>query len=545
MTEPHISEKRRFSAIWIIPIIAAILGVWMVVHTQMTKGPLVSITFSTAEGIEVGKTKIKLRAVELGLVEGIELTGSMDGVTVQARLDQEAQHLLRTDTQFWVVRPQLGPAGISGLGTLLSGAYIEVSPGVGELGARVYRGLDNIPVTPASAEGLHVVLEGESPSTLRVGNPVLYRGYTVGRIESAELNTESGGGRFGVFVEAPYHGLVNVNTRFWDASGISMQMSADGLSVTTQSMEALLLGGVSFDLPKDASAGDPVEPYSRFDLFPNRSSIDTHPFTTHKDYILLLDTSVRGLVVGAPVHYRGIQVGTVQGISFDYVPDQVAFGADGHIRVPVLIRLDPARVNLPDSEEGVAEFARVLEAGVKSGLRASLKNGNLVTGRLFVALDFYDDPAPASIETAGTYEVFPSISSGLEQIEHQISAVLEKLQGLPLENTLASAKGALDEISRTAEAGTAALDELDGILAHESTQTLPADLRRSLSEFENLLGGYGPGSIMYDDLQRMLEELSTSLTAVEQLMQTLNAKPSALLMSSARKFDPVPGAKQP
>ncbi|MGI9304171.1 MAG: intermembrane transport protein PqiB, partial [Gammaproteobacteria bacterium] len=465
MTEATVVDKgKKISPIWVVPIVAAILGIWVVAHAYSTRGPLVAITFDTADGIEVGKTKIKLRAVELGLVEGIELTEGMNGVTVHARLDREARDLLREDTQFWVVRPRLGPAGISGMGTLLSGAYIEISPGIGESGMREYRGQDDIPVTPPTTPGLHVVLTAPNAATLRPGNPVMYRGYTVGRVESAELDTETGHGRYGVFVKAPYHGLVTSNTRFWNSSGISMDMHAGGLSVKTESIEAMLVGGVSFDLPEDAEPGIAVDKYAEFELFPDHKSINTHPFVHHKDYVLLFDTSVRGLVKGAPVQYRGIQVGTVRSVSFDHVSDDTTLGPDGHIRIPVLIRLDPARINLPDTTEGASEFAHIMETSVASGLRASLKSGSLVTGRLFVALDFFDDVEPATIDVGDGYHIFPTESSGLEQIEHKISSLLDKLQQLPLDSTLASTKGALDEIAKAAAAGNSTLEDLDTIL---------------------------------------------------------------------------------
>ncbi len=545
MNEATVKEGTKLSPIWIIPVVAALLGVWMVVHAQVTRGPLVAITFATAEGLEAGKTKVKLRAVELGLVEAIDLNARRDGVTVHARIDPESADLLHEDTQFWVVRPRLGPSGISGLGTILSGAFIELSPGVGAPGAREFRGLDDVPVTPATAPGLHLTLVGPEPATLHAGNPVLYRGYTVGRVESAELDTITGEGRYGIFVRAPYHDLVTTNSRFWNASGVSLEMSADGFAMNTHSMEAMLVGGVSFDLPEDSQPGGVVAPNTEFTLFSTQKSINVHPFTSHQDYVLLFDTSVRGLVQGAPVQYRGIQVGTVRGISFDYVSDATALGANGHIRVPVLIRLDPARVNLPDDDRGREEFARIMETGVKSGLRATLKSGNLLTGRLFVGLDFYDKPEPATIEFRDGHMVFPTVSSGLEQFEQKLTALLDKLQQLPIAPTLESARGALDEISRTAEAGGHALNDLDAILSNTTTRELPTDLSQTLIALEHTLQGYSPGSTLYDDLHRVLTDLGASLAAMERLTNTLNAKPNALIMSSPRRPDPQPGATLP
>ena len=540
MTEAVVKERKKISAIWVVPIVAVFLGAWMVVHTYLMRGPEVSIAFSTAEGIEVGKTKVRLRSVELGIVESIELNEAFDGVTVRAQLDREAAPLLREDTLFWVVRPRFGPSGVSGLGTLLSGAYIELSAGTGKKGKKSFRGLDDVPVTPPTAPGLHVTLTGEKASSLHPGNPVLYRGYTVGRVESATLDPETGHGRYGLFIEAPYDSLVSSSTRFWNSSGVSVDMSASGFSVKTESLEALIAGGVAFDVPADAKPGLPVEPFAEFTLHPDYKSINVHPFEHHQDYVLLFDTSVRGLLPGAPVEYRGMTVGSVVGVSFDYVADDTQLGPDGHILVPVLIRLDPARVNIPDTPAGREEFAAIIDESVRAGLRATLKSGNLLTGRLYVNLDFFDNVEVATVHQRDGYNVLPTESSGLEQIEHKISALLDKLQALPLDATLDSTKHALDGVAKTVATADKALQSLDAVLDQDATKALPASLNETLAEVNQTLSGLAPGSMLYEDLDRALNDLGASLSGIEQLTRTLNNQPSALLFSSSKEPDPEP-----
>ncbi len=534
MSKPNIKARKAISPIWIVPIAAFLIGAWMVVHSYQTRGPEVAITFSTAEGIEVGKTKVRLRAVDLGTVESVELDDGLDGVTVRARLERFASDYLREDTQFWVVKPKLGPSGVSGLSTLLSGPYIEMSPGRLGDSRHEFRGLDDIPVTPPTAPGLHLTLVSPKAATLSAGKPILYRGYTVGRVETATLDTETGGGRYGIFINAPYDSLITTSTRFWNASGISLDLNADGLSVKTESLEALIAGGAAFDLPTDSRPGTAVEPNFEFELFPDYNSINRHPFNFHQDYVLLFDTSVRGLNPGAPVQYRGVRVGSVIGVSFDYVGDDTVFGPDGHIRVPVLIRLDPGRISKSDTEAGREQFAQIIAEGVKSGLRATLKSGNLVTGKLYVALDFYEDAQLASIEERDGYLVLPTQSSGLEQIEHKVSALLDKLQALPLDSTM-------DRISETVKTAGAALHSVDSVLKQSDTTELPGTINTTLTELKHTLEGFAPGSPVYDDLQRTLENLNSSLAGLDELTRTLNAQPSALVFSSPRESDPEPG----
>ncbi len=536
MEHPDISKKRSLSPIWSIPIVALLIGIWMVAHTYMTRGPEIEIQFATAEGIEVGKTKIRLRAVTLGTVESIELADDLAAVTVRARLQRFAKDLLREDTQFWVVKPKLGPSGVSGLSTLLSGPYIEMAPGASATLRQQFRGLDDIPVTPPSTPGIHLELFSPNAAALGVGKPILYRGYTVGRIETATLDPATGGGRYGIFINAPYNDLVTSSTRFWNASGLSLGLSADGVSVKTESLEALISGGVAFDVPTDAPPGMPVASNTQFELFPDYESINEHAFRFHKDYLLMFDTSVRGLRPGAPVEYRGIRIGTVIGASFDYADDEAVFAADGHIRVPVLVRLDPGRINIADSEDGRAEFAAIIEEGVTQGLRATLRHGSLVTGQLFVALDFFDDVAPAEIETHGAYAMLPTESTGLEQIENKVAAVLDQILELPLDNAIAN-------LADAARSASDALNSIDQIMQQPEMAALPDTVAATLVELRQTLDGFSPGSPVHTELEQVLTDLSGTLAGLDDLSQTLSAKPSALVFSRPRGPDPEPGSQ--
>ena len=348
-----------------------------------------------------------------------------------------------------------------------------------------------------------------------------------------------------MFIEAPYDALVTTGTRFWNASGISVDLSADGLSVSTGSMEALIAGGVTFSVPDTVGRGEPVADHTQFTLYPDEKSAHTHPFAEHQEYVLLFDTSVRGLSAGAPVQYRGMRIGTVEGVSFDYVEDEAMFGPDGHIRIPVLVRLDPARIGLEDTTAGRDELNELIAHSVDGGLRATLMSGNLITGRLFVALDFFDDVGPASVEQRNGRLLLPTESTGLEQIEHKVSAMLDKLQALQIEPALASATQTLDRIGATAASAHDMLESLDAILDQDEARALPVSLDRSLNEITQALDGLAPGSPLYHDLSRMLSELRVSLTGIDELTRTLAAQPNALVFARPKGPDPEPrGAGQ-
>ena len=387
-SEAIVTGRRKLPAIWIVPIIALLLGVWMVLNHYLTRGPEISITFSTAEGIEAEKTKIKALNVDVGLVESVQLNSDLESVTVIARIEREAASLLRDDSGFWVVRPRIGAKGVTGLSTLLSGAYIELSPGKGKEGKREFLGLEEAPVTPMSAPGLHINLLSDEAGSVSAGDPVLYRGYRVGRIESAKFNTETQKLHAGVFIEAPYEDLVTSNTRFWNSSGISFQATASGISLQTGSLETLLIGGVAFDLPEGANQGTVVENHAQFRLYPDVASINEHPFQHYEEYLLLFDTSVRGLVAGAPVLYRGLRIGTVIDVSFNYLHIDMARTKGRAVGIPVLIRIEPGRWLGEDTAEAKAKALADVAKSVESGMRATLKIGNLITGALLVSFDF-------------------------------------------------------------------------------------------------------------------------------------------------------------
>jgi len=256
--QPEIRKGRSFNPIWVIPILALVLGVWMVVHTYMTEGPEISVAFETAEGLVAGKTKVKYRNVEMGVVQEVILSDDFKGVVAKIKMERQALALLRDDTRFWVVTAKIGVGNISGLDTLLSGAYIQLAPGEGKIGTRSYVALEAAPQTPSGAPGLRLKLEGDRAGSVSTGDSVVYRGYKVGRVESMEFDADRRRAMYTIFIDAPYHELIDSSVRFYNVSGVQLKASASGLEVVTGSMDTVLLGGVTFGTPEGMPAGEPV-----------------------------------------------------------------------------------------------------------------------------------------------------------------------------------------------------------------------------------------------------------------------------------------------
>jgi paraquat-inducible protein B len=514
------------------------MGTYVILQAWWTRGPEVEIEFKTASGLEQGKTRVKYRNVDMGVVAEVRLNDSFDGVIARVKLNRQAYPLLRDDTRFWVVTARVGLDSISGLDTLLSGAYIQLSPGTGVEGQRRYVALENPPQTPAGAPGLRLELVGEQASSISTGDTVLYKGFKVGRVESTELDLSDRQVRYIVFIDAPYHELVNRSVRFWDVSGITLTAGADGFKIDTGSADTLLLGGVAFGLPEGVGEGDPVENNTTFKLYEDYDDILENPYRRGAHYIVSFNHSIKGLLPGAPVEYRGIELGRVERIM---VRDSIERAAgeeagDTATPIPVLIYLEPARLQLPDRKDSLEQLHQILTAGIGKGLRASLETGSLLTGAKYVSIDYFENVQPQEMDTLLCYPLLPSIDTGLGQLQHRATALLEMLIELPLDETFANANRALDSLN-------SALEGVDGMLDNQSTQGLPKQIEATLADLRKAVAGLAPESEAYQSLNTSLARLNRALANFETLSQTLVEQPNALILPTNPTPDPQPEAQ--
>ncbi|MEQ8861437.1 MAG: intermembrane transport protein PqiB [Pseudomonadales bacterium] len=539
MTEPQATVvRRRVSAVWIVPVVAMLLGLWLVIDAYRRQGPEVRITFSTAEGIDEDATPVKVRNVEVGVVSKVALSDDLSAVVVTADLTADARGLLREDTRFWVVRPRVSRTGISGLGTIVSGAYIEIAPGIGDAADDYdFEGLDHEPPTPAGTPGLRVVLVSDSSGSLGVGDPVIYRGYSVGRVESSDLDVDSREVRYSVFIDSPYDRLVTSSTRFWNASGISAALSAEGATLSLASIDTLIAGGVAFDLPLSAVPGNPVGANEEFQLYADEASIDANPYRYGQQYVVSFYESVRGLNPGAPVTFRGIRIGSVERIMVrEGTAEALDDGSDRPI--PVLIRIEPGRFEMEDSRAGVQRLREALARAAQNGLRGVLESGNLLTGSLYVNFDFVDGVEPASVADFNGKPTLPTISGVFARLQQQVGQLLAKLNGLPLDQSVASANASIEALGTAAEA-------LRDLLASDSVRELPEKLDDSLRRFDRTLAAYADDGGLPAQLTRTLEELDDTLQSVRAVAETLERDPNAVIFPTRPHPDPAPRAGRP
>ncbi|MEN8174829.1 MAG: MlaD family protein, partial [Pseudomonadota bacterium] len=468
------------------------------------------------------------------------------------------------NARFWVVRPRVGLSGISGLSTLLSGSYIEVSGlAGGGVPRRHFTGLENPPLTPEGAPGMRLRLSAQEAGSMTAGSPVFYRRVVVGRVESRWLSNDGDQVELDIFIDAPYHVLVNSNTRFWDASGFDITLDTEGVTLRSETMEAVITGGVAFSNPPRLQAGSPVSADVVFTLHESREEAARAPaggLANRLGLVLYFDESLHGLKVGAPVEFRGVEIGYVADISIEYSGDT------REVKVPVLIFIEPHRIR---GLSGAENAETALPTAVEHGLRARLQTGSLITGQLFVELVNLDDAEPASLEQSGQYAIFPTVPSPFAEISGSASVILTKLRDLPVDELVATAIRVLDNMDAligtrpTAVAGPASdppvdqagdqelddtslrrmvaqihatLEKLNTILSSPGVTELPQELGRGLRELNeiltstsNLLEGDAGSSRLYYDISSTLHELTRAAQAVRILTETLEDKPNAVI----------------
>lgn len=537
LTEAKINKLKSWSPVWIIPLVTLLIGAWILYYHFSHQGPEVTLITYNAEGIEAGKTKIKSRSVDIGLVESVTLDSNFSRVIINARLDTGMNELLRSDTAFWVVRPQIGKEGVTGLGTLLSGAYIELQPGLTGKEKEEFDLLDAPPLASPDAKGIRINLVSERAGQLNAGDPVLFRGYQVGSVETSEFNIDSRDMHYQLFIKAPYDKMVTSNVRFWKDSGIAFDMSSSGVRVEMASLSTLFSGGVSFDVPAGWLPGEQIAPKTEFKLYDNEKSIQNSLYTDYRSYIMFFSDSVRGLQAGAPVEFRGIRMGTV--VQVPYYTKGMQQSLDKDFRIPVLIHVEPERFANDVGES--FDFVKELSTASNNGLRASLKSGNLLTGALYIDLDFYPDEKKweGPREVAG-FQQIPTVGSGLAQIQQKVMTSLDKINNLPVEPMLKEMTATLSESQKAVMEAKETLKALNAMIGSDEFRNLPNDIQQSLKEINRSMQGFQPGSPAYGKMIDNMQQLDQVLREMQPLLKTLNNKSNALIFEAKEGKDPEP-----
>jgi paraquat-inducible protein B len=527
----------NFSKVWLVPIVALVIGLWMTYSHYAGQGPIIELTFQSGEGIQAGTTKVRRKNVEIGEVLDLRLSEDADEVVLSVRIYDHARQLLREDSQFWVVRPRIGVGGISGLSTLLSGAYIEMSPGSEDVLADEFAGLETPPVTPLGTPGLHVTLDSAGAQALQEGDPILFQGIEVGRIESAEFDNQKRRSYYNAFIAAPYDEMVTENTRFWFNSGLSVELSADGIRFDIASPSTVLAGGVAFDVPEGLPLGERITERAYFTLYPNESASREFYYDNALSFVILFEDSIRGLRPGAPVEYRGVKVGEVVRTDIDYHDIDNLLEPDS--RIPVLIDIVPARLGYEDDYAVLDDVDERVNELIDDGLTAGLAMGNLLTGQKYIELQYYGDGFGKS-ETFAGYTVIPSIDGQLDQLMTNASNAMQTINQLPLAELVDSAEIAMDEIAATLAEFRKSASDLDEILSDPAAHEMMGTLNAALTSFQQLASDFSEGSATNVELQKSLQSLARALNELEPVLRNIRRNPNSLIFGVSEEPDLEP-----
>lgn len=506
------------SIVWLIPAVAAIVGLYLAYWAWSEQGPSITIVFESAEGLTAGQTRIKYKEVNVGVVESVELVEDLSQVRVTASVVNELARYLTDETSFWVVKAEVSAAEITAVDTLLSGAYIAVDPSAEGKRTRFFTGLEKAPVVRSDKPGTLFQLSARELGSIDVGSPVYYRWIRVGQIAGYQLEREGEAVRVQIYIEAPHDERVRSTTRFWNASGLDAVVTAEGLQIDTPSLMSMLVGGIAFETPPTVTVAQDVPENMVFELYPNKQATRRPRYSLKTRFLLYFENSVAGLVPGSPVEFRGIKLGEV--LDVDVELDR----RTNEMRIPVVIEIEPERLGLTPEELSDDGVNRI-ESMVSHGFRARLATNNLITGQKAVDFDFVTGAEPAVVQHGRAYPILPTVTGGLDAITTRVTRIVDRVDRLPIESIGENLDKVFASLAET-------MDSVEALTASANSDLLPK-MTASLERLEQTLASadaiISPDSAVALELEALVGDLSEAADSLRVLAERLEEHPEELL----------------
>ncbi|HSR10154.1 MAG TPA: MlaD family protein [Thermodesulfobacteriota bacterium] len=573
---PVRKKRFRFSVVWFIPLLAAAVALGIAVESYLSKGPTITIVFKEAEGLEAGKTYVKYKDIHIGQVSKVRLSDDYSKIEVTAKIDKSAENLIVEDSKFWVMRPQISLSGISGIGTILSGNYIGIDPGKSKNKSRHFVGVEVPPPVVSGQPGREFMLKADDLGSVGIGTPVYYRRLNVGQVTAFDLGKDGKSFDIKIFVHAPYDKHVSSDTRFWQASGVDVSMGATGLTVRTQSLVSVLVGGIAFESPPGVEASEPAAKDAVFKLYGDRVTAFAKVETQVQYYRAHFNESLRGLSVGAPVSFLGMPVGEVVETGLEFNPKtyglrpqvKMALYAD---RLVTYLPKGQDASGLPKTQKDRQAFVQRL---VERGLRAQLQTGSFVSGQLFVGLQYFPNAAKASIDWSQDPPEMPVVPGDLASFQDKLLTILTKIEQLPIEDLTRDVKKVLvnldkgladvnrmvtnvdgqvqeimPEVKKTLGSLDRALKDADTILVRADQELVPGvkstlgSLQATVESAQRVLANtdtalLGPDAPAQQELRDTLQELSRAARGIRLISEYFERHPESLIRGKAAQEKP-------
>lgn len=523
-------RTRRFnvSLVWLVPIVAALVGLSMVVNKSLSAGPEITISFQTAEGLEANKTQVKYKNVVIGKVTSIALSDDRRKVLAKVELDQSAEPFTADDSMFWVVRPRIGANGVSGVDTLLSGAFIGADAGKSEKRKNSFKGLETPPPITYGQKGKRFTLHTDDLGSLDIGSPVYYRRIEVGQVVSYQLANSGKGVDVKIFVNSPNDKYVTTDSRFWNASGVDVTLGANGLKVNTESVSSILAGGIAFVEPKYSPDAKPAPEHAEYTLFGDQETALAPPDGQPRYIRMRFDQPLRGLAVNAPVEFLGVNVGKVVSMDLDYDEQRQYFPTlVGAVIYPDRLGKAHEKLLKEFGGEDDARSAQLIAAFVKQGLRAQARSGNLLTGQLYISLDFVSKAKPVTFDASARPLEIPTVPGSLDKLQEQLQAVVEKISKLPIDAIASNLNASLGEMQKT-------LKQVNGDVLPQMRDTLE-QTKKTLASANDSFSEDSPQRLQ---LGQAMEEVQRTARSVRVLTDFLGRHPEALIRGRLKDNQP-------
>ncbi|KOR14505.1 UNVERIFIED_CONTAM: MCE family protein [Acinetobacter sp. HSTU-ASm16] len=516
--------KWRPALIWLIPLVALLIALSLAVKAILNTGPTIDVSFRTAEGLVAGKTTVRYKQVDIGLVRQIDLADDGSHVIAKIELRKDASQFASKDSRFWVVRPRIGTSGVSGIDTLLSGAYIEVDGGKSKEKQEEFTGLEVPPVVASDVPGKVYFLKARDLGSLDIGSPIYYRRINVGQITAYKLSQDGKSVELQTFVRSPYDKFVTTDARFWQASGVDVTLNASGFNLDTQSLASIVAGGIAFGYPESSNAGVAAN-HSRFNLADSRAEALKEPDGRPKQIIMYFNHSIRGLTAGAPIDFMGLEIGNVKSINVEFNANYTQL----RMRVEALIypsRLANGKELDPDGD--------IFRSFIQQGWRAQMRTGNLLTGQNYIAFDKFPKAKPANliIRPNGVVEV-PTTPTELSGLQAQVSQIADKLTKFPLVEIGQDVRKTLKNMNTAIESTDKLVKQLDGKVAPDLQATL-TEVRKTVKSSESILSSDAP---MQQDVRRALQQMTRAAASLQLMADYIEQHPESLIRGKLPEDD--------
>ncbi len=551
-SKPVVKRPRvSVSWVWAVPIVAAVIGISMLIHSQKQVGPKITVTFLTGDGLTENKTEVRYKNVVIGKVTTITLHEDRSRVDVAIALVASAKPFAASDSRFWVVRPRIGAGGISGLDTLFSGAFIGAEAGEATDTEDAFTGLENPPPITFHERGTQYELHSDTLGSLDIGSGLYYRRILVGQVVSYQLSPDGKGVDLKLFVNAPYDKFVTADTRFWNASGVAVSLGADGMKISTESLAAILAGGIAFVEPQYSTSTEQSKADAKFTLFVDQGAAEAANGAPHH-ILMRFDQPLRGLTVGAPVEFHGVNIGQVVSIDLDYdlvtqkfptlvgsviYPNKLGKFYQSNVSNPVVIKAAGGKPGW------------LLAKLVEQGLRAQAKTGSLLTGQLYISMDIEPNATPVLFDFKAQPLEVPTIEGGFDKLQDQVQATVEKISKVPFDDIGINLNVGLQEARKTLkELNDSLLPEFDQTLKETNTavkqisDTVLPELHDTLVETHKTMALtsdiLAEDSAPRQEVGELIDETARTVRSVRVLTDFLARHPEALIRGRVKDKQP-------